>query len=289
MKASLLLICLCVISLRAQQITSVSPAAGGNPALCPGDQASVKGTNLSGVPVTVGGKPAYVLGSTSNGLLIQIPVEVPVGATTVTAGGSAPFNITLSQFAPALPVNPSAGLANAATLYHLPAQDPVTAAYPASPNEQLALVAFGLGPTTPVVPTGQSASDASAFTNTQPSVAVGGKPAKVIIAFAYPGQVAAYAVVFTMPADAAAGNAPLSLTIGGNIGGNTSNVVSIPVVSSGPLVSQVVNAGSCDPGRSAEQRDRAGRHLRDQRGRHGPRGDRDRRRRSRTPRSPAPP
>jgi uncharacterized protein (TIGR03437 family) len=225
------------------QITSVSPAAGGGAALCPGDQASVKGANLNGVTVTVGGKPAYVLDSTASGLLIQIPVDAPVGPTTITAGGSSPFNITLNQFAPAVPVNPNAGLANAATLYHLPAQDPVTASYPASPNEQLALVAFGLGPTRPAIPTGKSASDASAFTNTQPSVQVGGKPAKVIVAFAYPGQIAAYAVVFTMPADAAAGNSPLSLTIGGA----TSNAVSVPVVSNGPLVSQVVNAGSYIP------------------------------------------
>ncbi|HWD00762.1 MAG TPA: hypothetical protein VG456_28595 [Candidatus Sulfopaludibacter sp.] len=228
----------------APTITGVAPAAGGSTLLAPGDQAFINGTNLgtTGVSAVVGGKPAFVLNTNANGVLVQIPVDAPIGATTVVVGTSAPFNITLSQFAPALPPNTNSGLNNGAFMYHLAAQTLVTTTSPASPNEQVALIAYGLGPTSPVVPTGQSANDLSNVTTTVPTIILAGQSVPVSYAAAAPGQVGAYAVVFTVPASTTNGNQNVSV----RIGGVTSNNLPFPV-STAPIISQVVNAASYIP------------------------------------------
>jgi hypothetical protein len=38
-------------------------------------------------------------------LQVELPVDAPLGATTVTAGSSAAFNITLVQYCPGLAIN----------------------------------------------------------------------------------------------------------------------------------------------------------------------------------------
>ncbi|HWC97306.1 MAG TPA: IPT/TIG domain-containing protein [Candidatus Sulfopaludibacter sp.] len=223
-------------------ITSVIGAGGPGTGLCPGCQAMVSGTALGATPVvTVGSKTAYVFNGQVGQLLIQIPVDAAVGSTTLKVGSSAPFNITLAQYAPGLPFNSSAG-ANGAVAYHVSSQAPVTAANPASPNEQIALTAFGLGPTNPAVATGVSPKDASAVTTSQPTVSVGGKPATVVSSFLTPGSIASYTVVFIVRADAAAGTSPITVSIGGA----TSNSRDL-LVSTAPVITQVVNAASYNP------------------------------------------
>jgi uncharacterized protein (TIGR03437 family) len=229
----------------APTITAVSGAGGPGTGLCPGCQASVSGTGFGGSPtVTVGSKNAYVFNAPGGQLLIQIPVDAPLGPTTVKVGSSAPFNITLAQYAPGLPFNSDAG-PNGAVAFHVSSRALVTPANPASPNEQIGLTAFGLGPTNPVVPTGVAPTDSSAVTTTQPTVSVGGKSATVSGAFLSPGGVASYTVVFTVPADVVPGpngTAPVAVSIGGV----TSNSRDL-AVSTAPVISQVANAASYNP------------------------------------------
>jgi uncharacterized protein (TIGR03437 family) len=231
----------------APVIKSVTDLSGGTK-LSPGGQAIIAGSNLgTNPPVTVGGKNAYnlVAPSTTNGtsMIIEIPVDAALGSATVVVttgagGASQPFPITLTQYAPVLP--PSGPGSNLAQAYHLASQSPVTASAPASPNEQIAIIAVGLGPTSPQLATGANGSNnPTANTTTLPTVSLGGKPATGISAYATPGQIATYLVVFNVPAGLTAGNASVTVSIGGA----TSNSLNIPV-STAPFISSVVNAAS---------------------------------------------
>lgn len=243
MKHTSLAVCLALFAwagiLQAQTptITSVTNESGSN-SLCPGGIAFVHGTNLNStsIVVTVGARQAYVFNAFGTGLQIQLPVDAPLGATTLKAGASAPFNITLVQYAPGLPVNNPGSVAVA---YHYSSGRPVTTSFPATPNEQIAVGATGLGPTNPVFPTGTAPGDTSAVTITKPTVNVAGKPVTVQTAFLQPNSPGFYAVVFTMRSDVTTGNQNINVSIGGL----TSNTGNIPV-STGPVISSVTNAAS---------------------------------------------
>ncbi len=246
MKSTLPVVC-CVslvwgVALHAQTptITSVQNESG-SASLCPGGVAFVRGTNLgsTSATVTVGSKQAYVLNAFSGtSLQIELPVDAPLGATTLKVGASTPVNITLVQYAPGLPVNSPGSVANA---FHYPSGRPVTAAFPATPNEQIAVAATGLGPTNPVYATGTapSGNDNSAKAVTLPGVSVGGKPATVNDAFLQPNSPGFFAVVFTMRADATTGNQNITISIGGQ----TSNTGTL-AVATGPVIESVTNAAS---------------------------------------------
>ena len=227
-------------------VSAVTDLSGGAK-FCPGGQAIITGMNLGTNPnVTVGGKTAYNIVPPSNSggtvMTIEIPVDAPLGSDNVvvtlgTGASNTPFPITLVQYAPVLPsTGPGSNLAQA---YHLASQAPVTAAAPASPSEQIGLIAIGLGPTNPQLPTGATAQSPPPNTTTLPTVSVGGKLATGVAASATPGQVASYLVVFNVPASLATGSYPVTVTIGGV----TSNTENIPV-STAPYVSSVTNAAS---------------------------------------------
>jgi uncharacterized protein (TIGR03437 family) len=227
------------VALHAQPtITSVQNESGSN-SLCPGGIAFVRGTNLGnkGTTVTVGSKQAFVLNGGSTSLQIEMPVDAPLGSTTLTAGTSAAFSITLVQYCPGIPTDGQPD--NLAAAVHYPSGTPVTPAFPASPNEQIGLGATGLGPTNPVFATGTSPSDQNAVAVTLPTVTVGGKAATVSTAFLTPNSPGFYSVVVTIPASAANGNQNVILTIGGL----NSNTPVLPVAT-GPIISSVTNAAS---------------------------------------------
>src|SRR5579863_4535412 len=134
-------------------VNVVSPAGQ----LSPGMLALVGGTgfgsNAANVTVTVGGKPGYVTFANPTLLGAQIPFEASVGATTLTIAVngvmSAPFNIVLDTYAPAIcngqntcgePFFAAGGSKQGQV---------VTAAEPASPGDILGIYAVGLGPTNP--------------------------------------------------------------------------------------------------------------------------------------------
>ena len=217
-------------------ITSVVGEAGTAP-VCPGGIGFVRGTNLGGTStvVTVGTRPAYVFNAANGAnLQLQFPVDAPLGATTLKAGNSAPFDITLVQYCPGMPVDN--GIAHA---IHLASGIPVTAAFPATPNEQIAIAATGLGPTNPVFGTGTAPDDNSAVVVTKPTLTLGAQSVPVTTAYLQRKNPGFYAVVFTVPADVTAGNQPVRVSIGGL----TSNAAPLPVAT-GPVVGLVTNAAS---------------------------------------------
>ena len=198
----------------AAQIPTITAVINesGSKSLSPGGIAVVQGANLgtTATKVTVGSRQAYVFNGGGTSLQFEIPVDAPLGATTLTAGASAPFSITLVQYSPGIPTNN-----NVTQAYHYLSQQPMTAAFPASPNEQIAVAATGLGPTNPVFPTGMSPNDTSAVTVTLPTVSLQGKPATVSSAFLEPGSPGFYLVVFTVPASVTTGTQSLIVSIGG--------------------------------------------------------------------------
>jgi uncharacterized protein (TIGR03437 family) len=225
-------------------VISAIVGESGKTALCPGDIAILSGLNLGANPtVTVGTKTAFNIAvNNGNQITIQIPVDAPLGAANVTlaTGGqtSAAFSITLTQFAPAF-VNGGNGQPQLAIHQNGTA---VTSANPAFPGEQLFLVAYGLGPTNPVVPTGSvGPSNPLAFTTTVPTVNLASIPATGVNASLATngGSVGLYVIQFTVPATATSGGYPSSISIGGA----TTGLVSIQVFS-GPTITNIENAAS---------------------------------------------
>ena len=231
-----------VLQAQTPTITAVYGLAGNNTPVSPGGVAFVQGTNLgtnpSSITVTVGTKNAFVIGAFGTTLQIEIPVDVPLGATTLKVGASAPFNITLVQYSPGLPVNPQAN--NTVSAFHVEGGQPVTASFPATPNEQIVVVATGLGPTNPPAATGFTPNDSTYAVVTLPSISVAGKAVTVQSAFLSPNTSPGfYAIVFQMRSDVTTGNQSMTVSIGGL----TSNS-GILLVSTGPVVASVTNAAS---------------------------------------------
>lgn len=244
MNRSAIVYCLLFAGIASAQtaITSVTNESGSN-SLCPGGVAFIKGSSLgtTAATVTVAAKKAFVLNAFGGGtsLQVELPVGAPLGPATVTVGASAPFNITLVQFCPGIPINSSNGVSFLIALHDNNGL-PVTAAFPAIPDELVDILATGLGPTTPVYATGTTPPDSNANTNTKPTVSIGGQPANVANSFLYsrngPGF---YLVVSRTPTTIASGN--LNVTI--SIGGLTSNTGILPLTNGG-AVSSVTNAAS---------------------------------------------
>ena len=220
----------------AQTITAVIGEAG-NAAISPGGIAFVQGTGLgnsTSISVKVGTRSAYVVNAFNTSLQVQLPVDAPVGATTITAGNSASFNITLVQYSPGIAVNNSVAFA-----VHNSSGKQVTASFPAIPNEQITITATGLGTTNPVFATGTAPNDISAKVVTLPTLNFAGSPVPINAAYLQPNSPGFYGVVFTVPANTTTGNKNVTVSIGGL----TSNTATIPV-STGPVVTSAVNAAT---------------------------------------------
>lgn len=197
-------------------ITAVnnSAVAAASPAnkLCPGVQANIIGTNFGtskSISVTVGGKQAAVISVQNTFMTVEIPVDAPTGATTVVVGSSAPFNITLVALAPGL----FAVTGNIAQAFHQD-QTPVDQNHPALAGETVIFTGTGLGPTTPVVPTGTPAPTAPASVNANVTATVGGRNAQVIFAGLAAGGVGINVIAIQMPASGlATGPQPVQIGV----------------------------------------------------------------------------
>ena len=231
-----------VLQAQTPTITAVYGEAGTSSGLCPGGIAFVQGTNLgtnpNSISVTVGAKNAFVVNASNTSLQVEMPFDAPLGATTLKVGASAAFNIALVQYSPGLPVNPQAG--SIVSAFHQSNLAPVTTSFPATPNEQIVVLATGLGPTKPPAATGFTPTDTSYAVVTLPTISVAGKAATVQSAFLTPNNAPGfYAVVFTMRSDVTSGNQSMTVSIGGL----TSNSGNLPV-STGAVVTGVSNAAS---------------------------------------------
>jgi hypothetical protein len=119
---------------------------------------------------------------------------------------------------------------------------PVTLSDPAVAGEPLSLLATGLGPTNPTVPTGAVAPvNPPAAVATIPSVTVDGLTAPVQYAGLEPSTVGKYRVFFSVPSSLSAGNHSLSL----RIANQSSNSVILQMAGQGfPSISSLVNGAS---------------------------------------------
>ncbi len=196
----------------APVITKLVNAGNPNGGFSPGVLVSVTGFNFDSPTVAVGSpsKLAYVVQSTSTSMLVELPVDMPVGQADfiVTSGTtglkSAPMSLSIDLFAPAF-----------YGVFRDGGGTPYSASNPASPGKRVTVQLVGLGSTNPNAPTGV-ALGGQAPTTAQPTVTVGGKAAAFSYCGAASGLVGVYELDFTVPEDAPAGTPDVILTIGGH-------------------------------------------------------------------------
>ena len=138
-------------ALDAQTILRVVNAASLDTQLAPGSLATVIGTNLgtsNSTPVTFGGKAAAVVSASPTQLTVQIPFDAAPGNVAVQVAGSPSYNVTLTQYAPALFTANGQGFGNLDGLHSDGSL--IDADNPAVTGETVTLYATGLGRWLPV-------------------------------------------------------------------------------------------------------------------------------------------
>lgn len=215
-------------------ISTVVNVADYQPTLCPGLDVAIYGSNFgtgpaSSVTIDVGGKAGYVSVVTASQINAQLPVDASTGATTitVTAGGNAssPFDITLATYAPAFFTASGAGTGTGQFITSL--NQPVSPSSPAKPGDVLSVYLVGLGPTSPITPTGSNG--VANRTAVLPTLRVGNASANISYA-GTGGGVGAYQINFQVPAGAT-GIEPVTVSIDGV----TNPIpVTLPVVGAAP-------------------------------------------------------
>jgi uncharacterized protein (TIGR03437 family) len=224
---ALAVVCLSPVAAVAQtpQISGLVNAASFQPALSPGSQATLLGTNMgpNGIGVqptdpsiSIGGRAAYLYFASAQQINFQVPVELTPGPTTLilTYQGrtSAPFAITLLAHAPAILTTgngPGPG-----AFQH--ADGSLVGPTPAQPGETLLCMMTGLGATNPPVRTGQTTpASPQSVTVIAPTVSISGKFAQVQSAILLPQQIGTYQMNFTVPGDLAPGLYSVVISIGG--------------------------------------------------------------------------
>jgi uncharacterized protein (TIGR03437 family) len=227
-------------ALCAQTLGPVRNLASHDNRLSPGALASINGpfggrSGREPATVEVGGRTATVIFQEGVTAVIQIPVELAPGPTTLvaTAGGTrlTPVTITLDAYAPGLYVEREYSLIG---VFYRPWPFVVDCAHSVRPtvfpydlfaNEVVTVFATGLGPTSPSVPSGATAPSAPpATTAAKPTISVGGRPAEVLRSVLAPGMVGLYQIDFRMPDGLGHGFHPVVL----NIAGSASNTVLLP-------------------------------------------------------------
>lgn len=272
----LAVLCVSGLCLTAQAqtptISSLSNnAVGGfifSNSIAPGELVTITGTNLGDatavncgsatgftttcgtVSVTVAGKAAGVRNEGAGGVIIEVPVDAPLGngqmILTHTSGGqnlvSSAFSVTVVATAPepygtSLSVNGTA-VANCFNS----ANTAITPTNPAAPGSSVRCLGTGFGVTNPVVPTGTIPPSPLPAVVASVNVTVGGQTATVTSTTVAPATspVGQDQVIFTVP-PVFAGAQPLVLTVGGV----TASVAPvIPIGVAGPSVTSVSNSAS---------------------------------------------
>jgi uncharacterized protein (TIGR03437 family) len=199
--------------------------------LSPGTVTAVFGNGLpadASAGAKLGGQPISTLLAGPTQWLVYIPTTAATGATSIQIGSSAPFNITLAAYAPAI-VSLNGNGTGAAAATHADGSS-ISAANPALPGETIQVNATGLG-------TGTAAVTAT----------VGGAQASNVSATVKTGF---WPVALTVPSSAASGSQPIVLTVGGA----ASNTLTIPigaVTSTGPVITAVQNGATFQAGVTA--------------------------------------
>jgi uncharacterized protein (TIGR03437 family) len=235
-------------------VTNVFDQAAATSNLTPGMPIQVVGTGFGNsttdsATVMIGTEAAPVLRFiNSTNLIVQVPVDAPLGATTLTATykgqTSTAFNIKLVALAPEIePFQSPTG-----SSFYDTSNNPITAAHPAIPGSQVYLLAIGLGTTNPAEVTNTIATAPSSTTQ-QVQVMVGGKMVQPSYAGLFVGGTPGYyQVAFTVPVDAAMGNQPVTLSEGGLTSNSQTLVVAPPI----PIINAIVNGATFQAGNNPQ-------------------------------------
>ena len=175
-------------------------------------------TSLSGVSVTVNGKPAFVYYISPKQIDVLTPADTATGPVDVVVSNntmtSATVSVTMQPFSPAFfllkdgksiaALHAGGGVVGAAALYP-------GASTPARAGETIVLFGTGFGQTNPVIASGQIVTAPATCVNT-PAVTFAGAQAQV----AFAGLVSAgvYQFNVVVPSTAAAGDLPVSISMG---------------------------------------------------------------------------
>lgn len=241
----------------APTVTNVFDQAAATSNLTPGMPIQVVGTGFGtsatdSATVMIGAEAAPVLTFiNSTNLIVQVPVDAPLGPTTLTvtykSQPSTAFNIKLVALAPEIEGFQSQ---NGSAFYDA-SKNPITAANPTLPGSPVYLLAIGLGTTNPAQVTDTIAT-AQAPTTQQVQVMVGSKMVQPSYAGLFVGGTPGfYQVSFTVPADAATGNQPVTISVGGFTSNSQTLVIAAPAPPV-PSINAIVNGATFKAGKNPQ-------------------------------------
>jgi uncharacterized protein (TIGR03437 family) len=189
-------------------------------------------TTLGGTSVTINGKPAYLWFVSPTQINAQAPDDTTTGLVPVvvkTPAGSYTWDVTLGVYAQSFCMldathiagiilrNDGSGAYGGGT-YDIIGPTGTSLGYPTvavKGGDSVALFAVGLGPTSPVVPSGQLYSGASKATYGVYMI-INGKT-QVIPAFTGLVSAGLYQMNFTMPAGVGTGDVPITINIAASV------------------------------------------------------------------------
>ena len=176
-------------------------------------------TSLSGVSVTIDGKPAFPYYISPTQINVQAPSDSATGTVNVVVDNngavSAPATAQLQAFAPAFFIYPGTSFAFASLLPNYePVADPsmVAGATAAQPGDTLVLWGTGFGPTTPQVAAGTIVSGTPVAAT--PTVTVGGAAVPVLNSLLTPGTAGVYQITIQLPANVPTGAVAVQASVG---------------------------------------------------------------------------
>ncbi len=178
-------------------------------------------TELDGVSVKIGGKPAYI-NFISPGQINLVAPDVGFGSlpvTVTTPGGTSPtFMVTSKEYGPAFFQWPGSQPIATRLDYSDAVKDGTlgVSTVPAKPGETIVLWGTGFGPTNPIAPPGDQVPGGKTYsTTTLPKVTIDKVSAKVYGAALAAGFTGLYQVAIQIPESIRDGDWPIQATIGG--------------------------------------------------------------------------
>jgi len=190
-------------------------------------------TQLGGVTVSIGGKPAFIDYVSSGQVNALVSSDVPIGATTLTVsnpnGASNSLPLTVNTTEPGLLAPPAFQVGGKQYLAALFAdgsfaipQNAISgvASRPAKPGDTLIVYGVGFGPVVPAVPAGTVVTQGNALA-TPVQFTVGTAPATVTYDGLVPSYTGLYQFNIVVPNVAANDAVPISFTLGGAQGSQT--------------------------------------------------------------------
>jgi uncharacterized protein (TIGR03437 family) len=186
--------------------------------------------SLDGTSVTIGGKSAFVDYINPGQVNVVVPSDVPTGAQEITLktdqGTSAAYSIMVNALEPGLLAPLSYKIDGTQYVFAvlpdgdhaLPSSTGPTSR-PARPGDILVLYGIGFGPVLPDIPAGQLVEQTNMLASIL-EISIGGMPASLQFAGLIQNLTGLYQFNVVVP-NAAAGNAPLTFTVGGVAGTQT--------------------------------------------------------------------